>query len=206
MTTVLPTQSLRKHIRQQRRKLPARIQQQAGRQVAQHLRHSAPFKSSHTIGLYLSAFGEVPTAPLMQLCFQQKKQLYLPQIRSFDRKLVWVKISRQQWQNQRFYRHRLGMLEPRARGTTIDQLDMVILPLLAFDSAGTRVGMGGGYYDRTLWKKNKAYRLGLAYEFQQVAQLERQPWDQPLDAVITPARFYRFDFINTSPRHFFVNK
>ena len=201
MNTITDLPALRKQLRQKRRQLPWRIQQQAGQRVAQQLVKYARFKRSNKIGLYLSAFGEVPTQWIVQLCFKQNKQVYLPQIRNFDQKLVWVKINRQQWQKKRFASHGLGMQEPRQRGMDISQLDLLIMPLLMFDLSGTRVGMGGGYYDRTLWKNPLPFRLGLAYNFQQVDSLARQPWDQPLHAVLTPQFFYQFKPTNpaTSP-------
>ena len=183
---------LRQQLRKQRRALPQRIRQQAGRKVAQHLRRQAVFWQARHIGIYLSAFGEVPTQAIIKLGLKQKKNIYLPQIRNFDQKLQWVRVNHQQWQNRRFSIHRLGMHEPRQRGMSVNRLDLLIMPLLAFDQHGSRVGMGGGYYDRTLWKKHKAYRLGLAYDFQQAERLERQSWDQPLDAVLTPSGFSSF--------------
>lgn len=79
------------------------------------------------------------------------------------------------------------------------QLDLVLTPLVAFDSTGTRLGMGGGFYDRGFaFMREAADRghrpclLGLAYEFQQVAELVRQPWDVPLDAVVTELALYEF--------------
>ncbi|RYY80030.1 MAG: 5-formyltetrahydrofolate cyclo-ligase [Moraxellaceae bacterium] len=183
---------LRKQLRQQRRKLTARTRQQAGRLVAQHLRRQPVFQQARHIGIYLSAFGEVPTQAIINLCFNHHKQIYLPQICNVDQKLRWVRINRQQWQNRRFSIHKLGMHEPRQRGHRVNRLDLLIMPLLAFDRYGSRVGMGGGYYDRTLWKQHKAYRLGLAYDFQRAERLTRQAWDQPLDAVVTPSTFYQF--------------
>ena len=198
--------TLRKHLRQHRRQLPVRVQLQTGQMVAHRLSRLASFKHSQKIGLYLSAFGEVPTQQMIERCFKQHKTVYLPQIRQFDQKLVWVKINRHQWQNRRFAAHRLGMQEPRQRGIDINQLDLVIMPLLMFDLHGTRVGMGGGFYDRTLWKKYRPFRLGLAYDFQQVNEIDRQPWDQPLHAVLTAQSFYQFKGINSSIFPFFVNK
>ena len=198
--------ALRKQLRQKRRQLPARMQRQTGEAVANQIIKLVPFKRATQIGLYLSAFGEVPTQKIMQQCFKQNKKVYLPQIRNFDQKLVWVKISRQQWKNNRFASHRLGMQEPRQRGISINQLDLVIMPLLMFDLHGTRVGMGGGFYDRSLWKKYRPFRLGLAYDFQQVDNLVRQPWDQPLHAVLTPQYFHQFKLTNAAISPFFVNK
>ena len=136
---------LRQQLRKQRRALTQRIRQQAGRKVAQRLHRQAVFRQARHIGIYLSAFGEVPTQAIIKLGLKQQKNIYLPQIRNVDQKLQWVRVNRQQWQNRRFSIHRLGMHEPRQRGMSVNRLDLLIMPLLAFDQHGSRVGMGGGY-------------------------------------------------------------
>ena len=80
-----------------------------------------------------------------------------------------------------------------------EELDLVLVPLVAFDSTGTRLGMGGGFYDRSFAFPRGAnemgrrpHPLGLGYEFQAVAELVRQPWDVPLDAVVTERALYQF--------------
>ncbi|RYZ84461.1 MAG: 5-formyltetrahydrofolate cyclo-ligase, partial [Moraxellaceae bacterium] len=130
---------LRKQLRQQRRALDLKTRQQAGRRVSQHLYSHSTFRQAQRIGIYLSAFGEVPTTAIIELGFKLGKQVYLPQIRNFDQKLRWVRISHQQWRNKRFSVHRLGMHEPRARGWNVNRLDLLIMPLLAFDSHGSRL-------------------------------------------------------------------
>lgn len=192
---------LRKQLRQHRRTLSLRTRQQAGRVTCQRLGRLAVFRQARHVGIYLSAFGEVPTQAIINRCLKSQKKIYLPQIRHFDQKLLWVPISRQQWRNRRFFMHRLGMYEPRQRGIAVSRLDLLIMPLLAFDRYGSRLGMGGGFYDRTLWKKPQAYRLGLAYAFQQIRQLDRQPWDQPLDAILTPSGFISSCHQNQATKH-----
>ena len=193
---------LRRQLRQQRRAIPVRQQRAAGKAILQHVKHHAVLAAQQKIGTYLSAFGEVDTAPLINWCFKQQKQLYLPKVRHVDQKLLWLRVSRRQWQNYRFHRHSLGMQQPHhQRGIAIRQLDVVIMPLLAFDLRGTRLGMGGGFYDRTLAGcQLRPFRLGIAYDFQQVDYLPRHPWDQTLDAIATPTRLYRFK----GNRHFFA--
>ena len=78
-------------------------------------------------------------------------------------------------------------------------LDLILLPLVGFDLKGNRLGMGGGYYDRTLsylrhrrfWIKPRL--VGVAHECQKVDSLIARPWDIPLDAVVTETAFYRFN-------------
>ena len=76
-------------------------------------------------------------------------------------------------------------------------MDLLFLPLVAFDTHGNRMGMGGGFYDRSLaflQQKNglkKPVLAGLAHEIQKVEQLLTQNWDIPLDFVITEKQLYR---------------
>ena len=73
---------------------------------------------------------------------------------------------------------------------------LILVPLLAFDYAGTRLGYGGGYYDRALRTLRQAggqiFAVGLAFEAQKTHALPRDPWDEPLDAVVTEARVREF--------------
>lgn len=185
---------LRKQLRKQRRQLNSFQQKQAATALLNRLYRSPKFQHAKRIGLYLHAFGEIETTKLIEACFNLGKSVYLPQICSMNLRLRWVKITRQQWLNHRFSLHRLGMLEPRQKGINLIHLDLLLLPLLACDARGTRLGMGGGFYDRTLKLAPKSpYRLGIAHDFQYLSDiLPRQPWDQPLDALYTPKRWCIF--------------
>ena len=73
-------------------------------------------------------------------------------------------------------------------------LEVVIVPLVGFNEKGERLGMGGGYYDRMLKKIScECLTLGLAYDFQLIPEIKSQPWDMPLDEVITPTKHYVFN-------------
>lgn len=77
----------------------------------------------------------------------------------------------------------------------IHQLDVVITPLVAFDITGNRMGMGGGYYDRTLanWRTDqRPLPIGYAHDCQQVDKLAKQHWDIPLPYIITPTQYHCF--------------
>ena len=187
--------ALRKQLALKRRKLTHHKKKLAEQQLSHVFRQLPQFKAAQKIGLYLHAFGEIHTQKLLELCFQRNKQVYLPMICNMNQHLVWVKISRQQYFNKRFSHHPLGMKEPMAsRGEHVSHLDLLLLPLLACDHFGTRIGMGGGFYDRTLaTATQRPYRLGMAHHFQYIAApLLREKWDQPLDGLVTPQNFYSF--------------
>ena len=186
---------LRRTISQQRRKLSKQQQKMIESQCLKQCLQHPKFLKAKKIGIYLDAFGEVKTKRLIEYCFAQGKSVYLPMICNMNKILVWVKISHQQYRDQRFSLHPLGMREPMAsRGRHISVLDVVIMPLLACDFKGTRMGMGGGFYDRTLASAfSRPHRLGLAHDFQFLdVQLKKNSWDQPLDSLITPAKTYYF--------------
>lgn len=186
---------LRKQLRRQRRQVSGFAQKQAQQHILSKLTQRPEFRHSQKIGVYLHAFGEIQTQALIEYCFKIGKQVYLPAICAMNQQLIWIRISQHQYRNRRFAHHRLGMREPMStRGLHVSTLDLLILPLLACDRSGTRIGMGGGFYDRTLASAHRRpFRLGLAHDFQLLSQpLTREKWDQPLDALITPQRFLGF--------------
>lgn len=187
--------TLRKHIRLKRKCLNRFEHTKIEQAILNQLRYFNHFKSAQKIGLYLNAFGEVHTKKIIELCFRHKKQVYLPMICNMNQTLVWVKITPHQYFGKRFSHHPLGMKEPMAsRGHHVSKLDLLIMPLVACDHAGTRIGMGGGYYDRTLATvPHRPFRLGIAHSFQYIDQtIMRQKWDQPLDSLLTLEKRYDF--------------
>ncbi|MFC6168253.1 5-formyltetrahydrofolate cyclo-ligase [Acinetobacter terrestris] len=186
---------LRKQLRHQRRAVSPFAQKQAQQQVLNQLLRLKAFQHSKKIGVYLHAFGEIQTRHIIEYCFKQHKEVYLPMICNMNQQLHWVKITQQQYRNNRFSHHPLGMKEPMAnRGLHVSTLDFLIMPLLACDIYGTRIGMGGGFYDKTLASTcKKPFRLGIAHDFQLIQQrLHRETWDQPLDGLITPSKYLHF--------------
>ena len=186
---------LRKQLRHQRRTVSPFAQKQSEQRVLNQLIRLKQFQHSKKIGVYLHAFGEIQTRHIIEYCFKQHKEVYLPMICNMNQQLHWVKITQQQYRNNRFSHHPLGMKEPMvSRGLHVSKLDLLIMPLLACDIYGTRIGMGGGFYDKTLASAGKKpFRLGIAHDFQLIQQrLHRETWDQPLDGLITPSKYLHF--------------
>lgn len=96
------------------------------------------------------------------------------------------------WESNRF-----GIPEPSGVPTlAVDELDLVILPAVAIDLRGTRLGMGGGFYDRTLagvrsqHPPERPLLIGAIHDEQLVDRIEARPWDVPVDLVVTPSRSF----------------
>ncbi|AYN24664.1 5-formyltetrahydrofolate cyclo-ligase [Buchnera aphidicola] len=150
--------------------------------------------NSKNIACFLSFDGEINTYPLILKLWLKKKNVFLPIISSmFSKKLFFVRFTSQSI----LYYNQYNILEPFYNIQDIileSNLDLIIVPLVAFDHKGVRLGMGGGFYDRFLmhWKTKKFIPIGIAYDFQRVNYIPRQPWDVSLPIVLTPNKIYFF--------------
>lgn len=187
--TALTVQELRKQLRRQRARLPQAQQQAYSKQAVQQLSRHRLFRSARNIALYLPVRGEADPRPLLKSA-HTKQRFFLPVLSlSRNSKLIFV-----EWNSKtRFRNNHFNIPEPvLARRNILSprQLDLVISPLVAFDQQGSRLGMGGGFYDRSFafkrWVKHpKPALIGFAYPFQRVDCLDRQTWDIPLDGSCT---------------------
>lgn len=194
-------QQLRKLIRQRRQQLsPAQQQQAANDLVSQALALPALNNSQH-IALYLANDSELDTFPLIQALWQQGKQLYLPVLHPFAAGyLLFVRYDK----DTLLYPNRFGIPEPLVqchRLLPVNQLDIIFTPLVAFDLHGNRLGMGGGFYDRTLSQlqgNSQCQVIGLAHNCQLVDAVPTDSWDVPLQKIITPEHCFTFRGDNSS--------
>jgi 5-formyltetrahydrofolate cyclo-ligase len=190
----MTSRTLRQTIRQQRRALTRDAAEFCAEQMAQHLFKHPLILRSHRIAAYLAADGEMDPAPLLELLWSAGKQVYLPVLVPFSRQKLWfARFS----SGDMLACNRFGIPEPVRRNLIKPlALDLVLTPLVAFDTAGHRIGMGGGFYDRTFaflqrrqhWHKPNL--VGLAYELQKQATIKPNNWDVPLDAIATETRVY----------------
>lgn len=199
MSFLFPMQSpalLRKQIRALRRALPAAERQQAARQLARRAAGLPIFADSRRIAGYLAVDGELDPGPLLSRARELGKQIYLPVLTDDPRTPLLFAPYRP---DTALRPNRFGIPEPQVSAEQLlpsRSLDLVLTPLVVFDAWGNRLGMGGGYYDRTFAFRHPGDRpsgpflLGLAYELQKVAQLAPQPWDIPLDGIVTERAFY----------------
>lgn len=192
-----PLQTLRKQLKQQRAALSKTRQQQMSSLAILRLQRSALFRSSKNIAIYLPVRGEIDPSQLPEFG-RAGQQFYLPALSLYKQHgLVFVRWNKR----TRFRLNQYQIYEPVIKDSWLKsarKLDLVVMPLLAFDLAGNRLGMGGGYYDRSFafkmrdGQKRKPTLLGIAYQFQQVTSLPAKPWDVPLDAIVTDTQLTKF--------------
>ena len=193
----MDTKALRAHIRQQRRTLSDAEREHAAFLLCERIASSRIYQHSKHIVFYLSNDGEIDLSLLIKHAWQQGKQVYLPVLAEPNTQKLWFipYTPTTKLKNNRF-----GIAEPvhssRTRLRKTLSLDLILMPLVAFDQQGNRVGMGGGFYDRSLaFLKNRQHwhkpnLLGVAYELQKQEQLEINLWDIPLQAIATEKKLY----------------
>ncbi|MGF6091420.1 5-formyltetrahydrofolate cyclo-ligase [Pseudomonas sp. 18173] len=193
---LLPRPQLRRMLRKARRALTPSQQRQAACGLYKQLAQQPLFRRARHISLYLPTDGEIDPRLLLRAAQRRGKATYLPVLSAWPRtKMVFQRIR----PGEKLKPNRFRILEPRAnlaRQRKVWALDLVLLPLVGFDDVGGRLGMGGGFYDRSLaylarrqdWRKPTL--LGLAHECQKVERLAQASWDVPLQGTVTDKAWY----------------
>ena len=176
--------NIRQSIRQKRRELSLAQRNNAQTIIYQKIKNHPAVNQAQHIAIFLSFDGEVDTKPIIEYLWQQNKSVYLP-VPIAEQQLLFLNYS----PKTPLIKNKFGILQPAIDETssiTIEQLDIVFTPLVAFDERGYRMGMGGGYYDRALanYQKQQILPIGLAFACQKVAKLDNQPLDIKLPEII----------------------
>jgi len=175
--------ALRREMRMRRRTVTPFRRQLATRAILRHFRTLPAYLRAQHVALYWPADGEPDVRGLADHARLRGKQLYLPVVTHGGamRFAPWLRSAS-------LRPNRYSIPEPVGgrRRVTASRLDLVIMPLVAFDAHGHRLGMGGGYYDRALaGRRQRPFLAGAAFSFQQAPHIPAQPWDVPLDVVVT---------------------
>lgn len=191
-----PRHQLRQHIRHARQRLSACEQQHAAAQIATGLLATAEIQQARRIAIYLTNDAEIDTSLLIQALWLAGKDLCLPVLHLFTPgHLLFQRFT----SDTPLRPNSFGIDEPvpaLPELVLLSQLDVVLLPLVAFDAQGHRLGMGGGFYDRTLANVHSLPRpphlIGLAHDCQLVDAVPVEAWDVPLPMIATPSHIWRF--------------
>ena len=180
----------RRHFLTLRRRMPADQRRAAERAIRRELQRLGLWRRGRRVGVYLGMPGEVDLRPTFQDAWAQGAQLYVPRIRNLrSGEMAFVPLR----PGASMRRNGFGIEEPAGLGrVAVLMLDAVLVPLVAFDGRGHRLGMGAGFYDRALRRRldraqpfRRPRLVGIAYAIQQAAAIERAPWDVALDLVVT---------------------
>ncbi|MGO2374598.1 MAG: 5-formyltetrahydrofolate cyclo-ligase [Pseudoalteromonas prydzensis] len=191
---------IRQQIRKARNLLSKSEQEIAAKSLkvnfTQHLKQQKKTQNAH-IGIYFSNDAELDTSLLIKDLWSKKHHLYLPVIHPFNGTTLYFQRYEE---NSPMKPNCYGILEPKLNCSQIcplAELDYLLMPLVAFDDNGNRLGMGGGFYDKTLaryeqenWQKPQL--IGLAHQCQHVKSLPVESWDVPLNYIITPQKIYHW--------------
>jgi 5-formyltetrahydrofolate cyclo-ligase len=196
VTTTKTKNDLRRKLRVQRNDLSPEDQVLAGRNVAANMIGVRLFLVSRRIACYLPYDGEIDPGEIMERIWGMRKTCYLPVLSRLSWDRLWFAKAEPGCE---LAPNRFGILEPVVPTRQLvraEVLDLILLPLVGFDERGHRLGMGGGFYDRSLaflrhrryWKK--PHLIGLAHDFQKLNSLAVEPWDIPLTGVVTDQAVY----------------
>ena len=197
---MLTHNAIRQTMRRRRQSLGCGAQVRAAHQLSRYIQRSASYQASQHIAVYWAVNGEINLRPLIKKAWSQGKSCYLPILQ--EQRLSFVRYS----PGTQMYRNRFGIPEPRSSDViAAENLDMVLVPLVAFDQKYHRIGMGGGYYDRTfapsstttplnysshalrqkiLNSRRRAFLMGVGHRCQKVKNIVPADWDVPMDDVL----------------------
>lgn len=175
--------SLRQRLLARRQSLTAEQALLAGEAALQRL--MPLLVDRQLVMLYMPFRGELSTLPVANWLQQNRRPLVLPQTNRRLRRITPVQVSGLDQLVSGAY----GILEPApgaSQEVSPELLDLVIVPGVGFDPNGYRIGYGGGYYDRFLPRlRADCLTLGYGYDWQIVPEIAADPWDQPLDYLVT---------------------
>ncbi|WP_367606377.1 5-formyltetrahydrofolate cyclo-ligase [Legionella sp. W05-934-2] len=176
-------QIIRQNLRQIRSKLSPSCQMKASQHVCEKIKRLKVFRYAKKIALYHAINGEISLDILWKSAPYQGKFCYFPALKDNKSLCFLPTTPATDKQDNRF-----GIPEPNVCHTQaipVEDLDIIFMPLVAFDKMGNRLGMGAGYYDKTLAGIQGPLLVGVAYQFQQLDHIKTHSLDIPLHAIIT---------------------
>jgi 5-formyltetrahydrofolate cyclo-ligase len=180
-------------MKQRRRELAPTQIRDASAQVSRQLWRLPAMQRARRIAIYMSVAGEIDCDQIVKTAWLRKIETFAPIL--MGKRLIFAPLKK----HTRTTPNRYHIPEPthsRRQCIKSSQLDVVIVPVLAFDKDNNRLGMGGGFYDRSFaymkhrQKLQRPLLIGVAYDFQRVPKLQAEPWDVQLHAVITDKESY----------------
>lgn len=184
-----PKKRWRETILEQRKQLDPRFVREASEKIGDLFVSLEEFNLAERVGLYSAFRNEVETADLFAKAHALRKEVYYPAVDPTSKEIRFYRVKNLKELGPGFS----GILEPKKRThylRDINFLNLIVIPGVAFDTKGNRLGFGHGYYDKLL-EPFHGKRVAFAYEFQITDLLPSQPRDQRVDIIITEERVIR---------------
>lgn len=181
---------MRRELRIKRNKLTSLEQQHSANVLARLISDEQLLNNVKNIGIYLENDGEIGTSHIINMALKSNVSCFLPVLDfTVQNNLCFVRYDK----GTPLHKNKFGILEPSlSEKNSIDpaKLDVIFLPVVGFDRSGSRLGMGGGYYDRALGftklhKLDNPKLVGLAHSIQEIKSIHRQVWDVPINFIAT---------------------
>lgn len=178
---------IREKMKKLRRSLTAEEIAQKSEIISDKLFMQSVFSDAETVMVYLSAFKEVDTAPIIQKLYKLNKKVIVPISNTETETITLSYLRSSSFMRKGAY----GIWEPETIIPANEtDLDIVLTPGLAFDKSCRRIGFGKGYYDKLLCRTD-AYKIGLCYDFQLTESILTDRHDIPMDMIITEKNIIR---------------
>lgn len=172
-------QSLRRHIREQKRAMTEEQIVVRSEKLGKLFAQSELYRQAKTIYGYLPYNQEVRTVPMLQQALKDGKKVAVPKVYGEEMKFIYMDDL------SKVEKGYAGIPEPIAdEPVANDKTALVLMPGLAFDKEGHRIGYGGGFYDKFLASEPEHPTLALCYDFQMQQHLETEEFDIPVDCVL----------------------
>lgn len=172
-------QQLRKYIREKKRAMTPEEIQDRSRRLAELLAASEAYRAAKSIYGYLPYNQEVRTTPMLEQALRDGKRVAVPKVYGEEMRFLWMEDL------SLVEKGYAGIPEPIADGPIAqDETALVLMPGLAFDPQGHRIGYGGGFYDKFLASEPGHPTIALCYEFQMLPSLDTEEHDIPVDWVL----------------------
>ena len=182
-----PKDQLRSEIGKKRRTLDSEWLETASLAIVERFQSLEVFQPSEIIALYKAIAGEVSIEPLFSECWKRGKQTCIPIFNEKTRIYEMAEIT----ESTSFRTGHYGIQEPVAPSLLeITKINLIVVPGVGFDSAGNRLGRGGGYYDRIL-AELRGISVGVAFDFQIFSDIPCENHDKPVDFVMTETKFLK---------------
>ncbi len=169
-----------------RQALPHTARKARSETACQRLSALNSYQHANSIALYMAFNAELELGMLLETCLQGPQTLYLPRLDPSTHTISLHAVP----SLQALIPSRFGILEPPATSPTIapQALEVIVIPALAADPRGYRIGYGQGHYDRLLPQMPQALKICVLYDFQLIAEVPNEPHDQRVDVVVTDQR------------------